>query len=59
MEKNIRDNVNEILNKEYIINLQNENKLLCDVCINFKFNMYWDRKEKIQICLGCIKNLTQ
>ena len=59
MEKNIRDNVNEILNKEYIINLQNENKLLCDVCNNFKFNMYWDRKEKIQICLGCIKNLTQ
>ena len=59
IKDNTKSNINKILKKNYIVDLQNKKQLFCDICISFKFNMYWDRKEKIQICLGCIKNLTQ
>ena len=54
--KNI-NKVENILSKDYMVKLDGDEKILCDICVNLESDIYLDGEEKILICLKCIKNL--
>ena len=46
--------VENILSKDYMVKLDGDEKILCDICENLESNIYLDKNEKILICLKCI-----
>lgn len=57
IQKKNTNKVENILSKDYMVKLDGDEKILCDICENLESDIYLDGEEKILICLKCIKNL--
>ena len=57
IQKKNTNKVENILSKDYMVKLDGDEKILCDICEKLESDIYLDKNEKILICLKCIKNL--
>jgi hypothetical protein len=53
--KIMTDKVQKIISQDNMVAVKETDKMLCDVCGLQQSNIYLDKREKILICLKCIK----